>query len=124
MNYNLNARIQGFLENLHGWPEDVMPTFSKGDLRELKNILNEAARVIADRESLSAEVLRLQAEREAAYDAGWIKSAKWADRVDLIADIGSAAFKRDKSAALSPATTANEVSGASLASATGSEVGK
>lgn len=35
-----------------------------------------------------------------AYEKGWINAAKWAQRVDLISDIGSAAYERDKTAAL------------------------
>lgn len=41
-----------------------------------------------------------------AYAAGWRNAAKWASRDDLISDIGSPAYERDKAAALS----ANEVS--------------
>jgi hypothetical protein len=35
-----------------------------------------------------------------AYAKGWRECAKWADREDLIADIGSPAYERDKAAAL------------------------
>src|SRR5690606_1304046 len=38
-----------------------------------------------------------------AYAAGWRDAATWANRFDLIADIGSAAYERDKAAALTPA---------------------
>lgn len=31
-----------------------------------------------------------------AYEKGWIQAAKWADRTDLIADIGSPAYLKDK----------------------------
>lgn len=34
------------------------------------------------------------------YAAGWAQCAKWADRADLIADIGSTAYERDKRAAM------------------------
>lgn len=34
------------------------------------------------------------------YAAGWAQCAKWANRVDLIADIGSPAYERDKGAAI------------------------
>lgn len=36
-----------------------------------------------------------------AYMRGWIESSKWANRDDLIADIGSGAYKHDADAALS-----------------------
>ena len=34
------------------------------------------------------------------YSAGWINAAKWADRVDLIADIDSPAFLDEYAAAI------------------------
>jgi hypothetical protein len=34
------------------------------------------------------------------YAAGWAQCAKWADRVDLISDIDSPAYNRDRDAAL------------------------
>lgn len=37
---------------------------------------------------------------ETAYESGWRNCAKWADRNDLHADIGSPAYIRDRNAAL------------------------
>lgn len=39
-----------------------------------------------------------------AYAAGLKRAAKWADRTDLISDIGSPAYEQDHSAALAKAT--------------------
>lgn len=36
-----------------------------------------------------------EADYALAYKHGWINCAKWADRVDLVSDIGSAAYDRD-----------------------------
>jgi hypothetical protein len=30
------------------------------------------------------------------YEKGWIQAAKWADRLDLIADIGSSAYIKER----------------------------
>ena len=35
-----------------------------------------------------------------AYELGWIQASKWAEREDLIADIGSPAYTKDADAAL------------------------
>jgi hypothetical protein len=42
------------------------------------------------------------AELQAAFRAGWKVAAKWANRDDLMADIGSPAYLKDMAAALSP----------------------
>lgn len=44
-----------------------------------------------------------------AYAAGWTQAAKWADRVDLIADIGSAAYKRDRATSLLASEPASQL---------------
>ncbi|MEN7531954.1 hypothetical protein, partial [Cupriavidus sp. DL-D2] len=36
-----------------------------------------------------------EADYALAYKHGWINCAKWADRVDFVSDIGSAAYDRD-----------------------------
>ena len=43
--------------------------------------------------------LQSQDREDAAYEAGWRNAALWADRGDLIADIGSAEYERDRDAA-------------------------
>lgn len=49
---------------------------------------------------LDAFCVRLLQERDSAYEAGWRMAANWAKRDDLLADIGSAAYERDKAEAL------------------------
>lgn len=53
--------------------------------QRLESLLREAAAVLSDRD---------------AYAAGWRNAARWANRDDLIADIGSPAYERDRDAAL------------------------
>lgn len=45
---------------------------------------------------------------EQAYEKGWIAAARWTNRDDLIADIGSAAYTNDRDSALSAPATAPE----------------
>jgi hypothetical protein len=42
------------------------------------------------------------AELQAAFRAGWKVAAKWANRDDLTADIGSPAYLKDMADALAP----------------------
>jgi len=45
---------------------------------------------------------------EQAYEKGWIAAARWTNRDDLIADIGSAAYTNDRDSALAAPATAPE----------------
>lgn len=45
---------------------------------------------------------------EQAYEKGWIAASEWANRADLVADIGSQAYVNDLRAALSAPATAPE----------------
>lgn len=48
-----------------------------------------------------APMLRGDANRLAeAYEAGWIEASRWANRQDLVSDIPSPAYKRDRDASL------------------------
>jgi hypothetical protein len=47
----------------------------------------------------TAQTEQRETDYALAYKHGWINCAKWADRVDMISDIGSAAYDRDLAAA-------------------------
>lgn len=65
--------------------------------------LQEADMIVAE---TYAEVERLRADAEGAYDAGWCKCAEWAERDDLKADVGSPAYVKDRDAAIDAVRTA------------------
>lgn len=48
----------------------------------------------------STTLKSLVAENERAFELGWRTAARWVDRDDLIADIGSPAYEADRAKAL------------------------
>lgn len=83
-------------------------------LEAARDALNASARLFADemtdmRLKMVQKALRninaaiangIGADVAQVYAAGWRKCAKWADRADLVADIGSPAYERDRIAAM------------------------
>ncbi|WP_439891567.1 Lar family restriction alleviation protein [Ralstonia sp. 25C] len=83
-------------------------------LEAARDALNASARLFADemtdmRLKMVQKALRninaaiangIGADVAQVYAAGWGKCAKWADRADLVSDIGSPAYERDRIAAM------------------------
>lgn len=83
-------------------------------LEASRDALNASARLFADemtdmRLKMVQKALRnvnaalangIGADVAQVYAAGWRKCAKWAERSDLVADIGSPAYERDRIAAM------------------------
>lgn len=58
-----------------------------------------------------------------AYELGWIQASKWAEREDLIADIGSPAYVQEAEAALATKQPQAEPLESLLSTATGLLIG-
>lgn len=74
-------------------PKDVILKASDALLNLLAEIQAHA------RAAIEANLASVQAnvpDVDSAYVAGWVTAAKWASREDLISDIGSDAFERDR----------------------------
>lgn len=81
-------------------PVNLMHRLERGIPSEYSYKAGDFIRLQNERDALAAKLEAASRDAEKAYEKGWISASTWANRGDLVSDIGSTAYLKDMNAAM------------------------